>query len=295
MVVGRHHAHGWCHLQPVASGEAARDGDACTAEQRVIHVAQHERRIQRHRGLPLDPGADSRARGQRRRVVDGQDVEGQRVRIHRLVHAAVRGAAVVAHPELEARVVAAVGVGCWREHQLVRSDVGRGDELPGGDRGARELEAARGRQRQDHRASEGVAVGVGEAEVGGLQGHGRVFGGLHRPIRALGGLVGERQQIDPAQAGRTGAEFRDTAAVEGGLTDPSVEFLHPIHHAAGDIENQAGGSGQAGHDGLHVAAVQVGAADGADAIRRPVDPVELPVDEVDLDVGRIVDTRLGAL
>src|SRR5262249_3221247 len=155
--------------------------------------------------------ADRGVRG-RRSVVNRPDGDRHRRGARRVV-----AAAVVLDLERERRVAGAVGIGCRREHQLVRRDVGRQDRLVGRYRDAVQRQRTSGRQRGNDHLEQVVrraVVRVGEREVGGLERVRRVFVGADRGVRRRRRIV-HRGDVDRHRRGarRVGAAVRGAAVV----------------------------------------------------------------------------------
>src|SRR5205085_2449899 len=125
-------------------------------------------------------------------VVDRGDVGGEGVGGLVQVHARVGRAPVVTDLEGGRAAGRAGGVGRGVEDQLVGVQVGLGDLGAGGHGVVVQGQGARrGQGGDDHRGEQvgrGV-VGVGEAEVGGADGLGRVLQGGDRAVGAGGGVV----------------------------------------------------------------------------------------------------------
>src|SRR5262249_51915142 len=159
----------------------------------------------REAGGALEARIEQRARGrhierQVRRVGDRRDVDRHRVGRGVEIGAAVGRTAVVLHLEGEARIAGAGGragrrVASREEGQLAGRDGGRRHELAGGHGRAVQQELTGTRQRGDLDGLQAVGravIRIGEAEVRGREGDGRVFVGRDGAVGSCRSVVDRR-------------------------------------------------------------------------------------------------------
>ncbi len=174
-------------------------GDAQLVAVYIGVVAQHLAGSGQHRagkgGIVASDG----------RVVDGRDMDGNRVSRRAGVFATVGGAAVVANLEFDGGVVFTAGVLGRHKGQFAGSQVSSANfkasgNLDGADGGTVVQQRAVSRQRGDFYRCQGVAVSVLEAEVYGAQHQGCVFTGGEAAI-AGGRSIVDRQHGDGQRIG----------------------------------------------------------------------------------------------